>query len=116
MTESGTGRPPVTLRRYSGISDAVSGVPCASRRTARAISERHSWRSRTMVCLAVRVHFLHQSDYILNRRLGQNAVSKVENVSTPAGGRIDYLARSFAYLRLRSKQYNWVEIPLHGKF
>src|ERR1035438_523567 len=105
MTGCGSGRPLTTLRRYSGIWSAVSGVPCARRRTA---------------CLGTgslrQFEVAHHTDHGLDvfyRRVGNNAVAEVEDVAWTAGGGVqDFVDALFQHFR-RSEEGDGIEIALH---
>src|ERR1700731_1895137 len=99
------GRPLTTLRRYSGICSTVSGVPWARRRTA---------------CLGIRRlqaelanHFC-DSLHVFNRRVGDDTVTKVEDVSGSAvGAAQDFLDAEFEEFN-GSEECDGVEVALDG--
>src|SRR3569833_437254 len=104
MPCSGSGRPLSTLRRYSGMASTVSGVPWARSRTA---------------CLGILVlqpklaDHAHHGLHILYRRVWDDAVTKVEDVTrTPIGRAEDFLDSQFQHFKGREER-DRIEIALH---
>src|SRR6185312_14750088 len=105
MTDCGSGRPLTTLRRYSGICSAVSGVPCASNRTA---------------CLAIhalQVELMHHANHRLHafdRRARDNSVTKIKEMAGAAVRRLQNLADALFNDLKRREQSDGIEITLDG--
>src|SRR3954452_13104738 len=104
MTCSGSGRPLTTLRRYSGMSSTVSGVPCARRRTA---------------CLGILVlqsklpNHTHHGLHILDRRIGDDPVAQIEDVPRPSSSSAQDLFDARLNHLDRCEERDGVEIALH---
>src|SRR5438105_14162942 len=111
MTESGIGRPLVTLRMYSGICDTASGVPCARRRTAVFISQSYARSPRAAAFGAVCMHFLDKRNYVFDRRLRQNAMAEAKDVRHSRVGAIEQVARLPPNHCLRSEQSDCSKAP-----
>src|SRR5215213_2872018 len=61
------------------------------------------------------VHKLSQPSNIINRRLGQDAVAQVEDMTGPAGGAIENGGSALLDPRPGRKQRHRVEVALHGQ-
>src|ERR1700745_252548 len=138
MTCGGTGRPPVTWRRNSGMSSSESAVPWARRRTAvcgvvigflQSISKDSPQRAQRRtgerkrcgtLCLlwlmfcGMLLHKLAQALHVIDRRLGKNPMPEIEDVSV-ASSRLfqDILGAVFEFLPVGEQQYR-IEVSLHG--
>src|SRR5580658_547771 len=104
MTCGGKGRPPTTLRRYSGIWSTVSGVPCASSRTALL----------TIALLELEgMYHAHHCLHIFNRSAGNDAVAEIENVA----GTTARIAQNLFHAQLnnlkRREERDGIEVALH---
>src|SRR4029079_7275285 len=62
---------------------------------------------------SVFMHHLDQRDHVLDRRLRQDPVTKIKDVSRPATGLIQNPLRLFAQRILFRKQRDRIEIPHH---
>src|SRR5580700_11427200 len=84
MTDSGSGLPPVTFSRYSGISSSDSGVPWARSKTAALAMNI----SRRQIKVA---HNLYHALHIFYRSSGDDAVAEIEDVSRSSVSRDQHL-------------------------
>src|SRR5260370_41987521 len=82
MRSRGIRRPRVTLSRNGRTSSRAVGPP-------NAISRTESITRRAASSLRHVVNHVHQGDDVVDRRLGQDAVSEVEDVAGPAAGAIE---------------------------
>src|SRR5581483_5485549 len=104
-TDCGSGRPPVTRARYSGISSTASGVPCASSRIASAMP--HLLPGRAFA------HEPHHRLHVLAGCAGNDAVAEVEDVPRAAGRLIEDLMHAGTnHLRL-GEERDGIEIALN---
>src|SRR5438045_3706368 len=111
ITGSGTGRPLVTLRRYSGISSARSGVPWASSRTAvwAFIADLYS---HSASCSTEGVHLFDQGLHVLNGCFGQYAMAEIKNMSWPAVGLQQDCLCPLPHQPLISKEQHRIHVSL----
>src|SRR5579862_2139670 len=99
------GRPLTTLRRYSGIWSAVSGVPWARRRTARSGMGR------------LRTEFADHAGnglHVFDRGARHDAMPEIEDVPGATTRRAQNLFDSLVENFQRGEQRDGVEIALHG--
>src|SRR5208283_5225514 len=100
-TACGNGRPLTTLRKYSGICSTVSGVPCASSKTACLA---------TGTLQAELAHHPHHGLHVLYRRLRHNPVAQIKNVArTPVGCAQNLLHALLQHIAWR-KERNRVQV------
>src|SRR5215469_393333 len=126
MTCAGSGRPPVTCSKNSGISSTPSGLPWARSRIAFFVEVK--WYSRARARFSPssaallrhgvgRRFLLHepgQRFHVIDRGFRQNAVTKVKDVARASGGATKNIVSTQFHLFPPGKQEHGIKIPLHG--